>query len=54
MADLPHVILFEGHIHPPLFRKTEKEAKPRPVEYETLDGRVAYVIGEDSQEWSQK
>ena len=35
MAD-PHVILFEGGHHPPLFRKTENTNSAKPVEYETL------------------
>ena len=33
MANDPHMILFEGGHHLPLFRKTEKT---KPVEYETI------------------
>ncbi len=35
MAD-PHVILFEGGLHPSLFRKAENTNSAKPVEYETL------------------
>ena len=48
MADIPHVIVFEGGTHPPLFLRTDK-LKPQELEYETAEQRQKRLEKEEKQ-----